>query len=126
MMREKGFSLLELLAALLMVSLMGVGVQMQVWRHWRWVSEQEAQAIAVLQMRNWIQQQRVTPLSWQDELFMHWQTQHAQALPGSLSHRQMHPEGWRLVLGWPVAGEQQEFSPQCQQAGVSMPRCLIF
>ncbi len=123
-MYDKGFSLLEVLVGLLVVSLVGVSVQTQIWQHWRWVRQQQTYTMAVLQLRNFIQQQLVTPRSRQTELFQHWQRQHAHILPGSRSHQSMEEHTWRVVLGWPMVDEDQP-SPHCQQAGIAMPHCLI-
>jgi prepilin-type N-terminal cleavage/methylation domain-containing protein len=120
----QGFSLLEMLVTLLMVSTAGLSLHGLVWQHGQQLVQQRLQATAVLQLRNIAQQLSVTPPGRLHVLLQQWQSQHQQALAGSVSQWQLDGQKLTIVLGWQAPGQTIAYT--CPDDSLPVNYCLSF
>jgi type II secretory pathway pseudopilin PulG len=120
----QGFSLLEMLATLLMVSAAGLSLHGLTWQHGQQMAQQRLQASAVLQLRNIAQRLSVTPPDGLHTLLQQWQSEHQRALPGSVSQWRVDGQRLTITLGWPAPGQATTYT--CPDDSLPVNHCLSF
>jgi hypothetical protein len=106
------------------VSTAGLSLHGLAWQQGQQIAQQRLQATAVLQLRNIAQQSSVTAPEGLHALLQQWQSQHRQALPGSVSQWQFEGRRLTVTLGWPAPGQTTTYT--CPDDSLPVNHCLSF